>query len=230
MPERITGPQFTEATRADACHAIRDNSPELAPSAPGSAPTATQPAAPGGGCHLSSDKASAPTAVLELRVRNHPGTMSHVTGLFHAAASISRPLSACPSTAGPQAACCCSLPMSPAWSKWSASSPNCTTCSQSGTARISRANSFPVSGPAASCPRSPDESEKGGDQSQDRSGSFPAGTARSPVVGAQTCPFDRLRAPSVSRGCATFRARPAFAKAAARQARSRPTVRQRGRE
>ena len=82
MPERITGPQFTEATRADACHAIRDNSPELAPSAPGSAPTATQPAAPGGGCHLSSDKASSPTAVLELRVRNHPGTMSHVTGLF----------------------------------------------------------------------------------------------------------------------------------------------------
>jgi acetolactate synthase-1/3 small subunit len=38
-------------------------------------------------CHLSNDKPSgdpppAPTAVLELRVRNHPGTMSHITGLF----------------------------------------------------------------------------------------------------------------------------------------------------
>ncbi|MDD3180858.1 MAG: ACT domain-containing protein [Opitutaceae bacterium] len=28
------------------------------------------------------DKPPAPTAVLELRVRNHPGTMSHITGLF----------------------------------------------------------------------------------------------------------------------------------------------------
>jgi acetolactate synthase-1/3 small subunit len=34
-------------------------------------------------CHLLNDKpAGAPTAVLELRVRNHPGTMSHITGLF----------------------------------------------------------------------------------------------------------------------------------------------------
>jgi acetolactate synthase-1/3 small subunit len=34
-------------------------------------------------CHLLNDKPSgAKTAVLELRVRNHPGTMSHVTGLF----------------------------------------------------------------------------------------------------------------------------------------------------
>jgi acetolactate synthase-1/3 small subunit len=29
-----------------------------------------------------SGTATAPTAVLELRVRNHPGTMSHITGLF----------------------------------------------------------------------------------------------------------------------------------------------------
>jgi len=29
-----------------------------------------------------SDPPAARTAVLELRVRNHPGTMSHVTGLF----------------------------------------------------------------------------------------------------------------------------------------------------
>jgi acetolactate synthase I/III small subunit len=34
-------------------------------------------------CHLLNDKPSGiRTAVLELRVRNHPGTMSHVTGLF----------------------------------------------------------------------------------------------------------------------------------------------------
>jgi acetolactate synthase-1/3 small subunit len=34
-------------------------------------------------CHLLNDKPSGNrTAVLELRVRNHPGTMSHVTGLF----------------------------------------------------------------------------------------------------------------------------------------------------
>jgi acetolactate synthase I/III small subunit len=34
-------------------------------------------------CHPSNDQpAAARTAVLELRVRNHPGTMSHVTGLF----------------------------------------------------------------------------------------------------------------------------------------------------
>jgi acetolactate synthase-1/3 small subunit len=33
--------------------------------------------------HPSNDKScGAGTAVLELRVRNHPGTMSHVTGLF----------------------------------------------------------------------------------------------------------------------------------------------------
>ena len=38
---------------------------------------------PGTLCHLLRDKPSgARTAVLELRVRNHPGTMSHVTGLI----------------------------------------------------------------------------------------------------------------------------------------------------
>jgi acetolactate synthase-1/3 small subunit len=36
-----------------------------------------------GVCHLLNDKSpKATTAVLELRVRNHPGTMSHITGLF----------------------------------------------------------------------------------------------------------------------------------------------------
>ncbi len=35
------------------------------------------------GCHLLNDiPANAGTAVIELRVRNHPGTMSHITGLF----------------------------------------------------------------------------------------------------------------------------------------------------
>lgn len=34
-------------------------------------------------CHPSNDKSSRPgNTVLELRVRNHPGTMSHITGLF----------------------------------------------------------------------------------------------------------------------------------------------------
>jgi len=40
--------------------------------------------APTGGatpCHAASDKTAAAT-VLELRVRNHPGAMSHITGLF----------------------------------------------------------------------------------------------------------------------------------------------------
>jgi acetolactate synthase I/III small subunit len=43
-------------------------------------------ATPSGTCQLLVDKPTgdppAPTAVLELRVRNHPGTMSHITGLF----------------------------------------------------------------------------------------------------------------------------------------------------
>lgn len=34
-------------------------------------------------CHVLRDTARPrPTTVLELRVRNHPGTMSHITGLF----------------------------------------------------------------------------------------------------------------------------------------------------
>jgi len=50
-------------------------SASLAPSAPAETP--------GNICHLLNDKPSGShTAVLELRVRNHPGTMSHVTGLF----------------------------------------------------------------------------------------------------------------------------------------------------
>jgi acetolactate synthase I/III small subunit len=59
----------TEAT----CHLIDDN--RVPP-----APVRTD-----GLCHPLNDKAgsSASTAaVLELRVRNHPGTMSHITGLF----------------------------------------------------------------------------------------------------------------------------------------------------
>ncbi len=42
-----------------------------------------RPETPESTCHLLNDKpAGVRTAVLELRVRNHPGTMSHVTGLF----------------------------------------------------------------------------------------------------------------------------------------------------
>jgi len=33
-------------------------------------------------CHVNTNTPSAATVVLELRVRNHPGTMSHITGLF----------------------------------------------------------------------------------------------------------------------------------------------------
>lgn len=51
--------------------------PSAAPALPPRAPIA------GNVCHLLNDKSpAAPTAVLELRVRNHPGTMSHITGLF----------------------------------------------------------------------------------------------------------------------------------------------------
>src|SRR5664280_3821038 len=50
-------------------------SASFAPSAPAETP--------GNVCHLLNDKPSGShTAVLELRVRNNPGTMSHVTGLF----------------------------------------------------------------------------------------------------------------------------------------------------
>lgn len=70
MPEQ-TSPIVSPATNGNTvCHLISDK-----------APTPT-----GNGhfvCHVLSDKlASVTTAVLELRVRNHPGTMSHITGLF----------------------------------------------------------------------------------------------------------------------------------------------------
>ncbi len=55
------------------CHLIDDN--------PVQSPAGTTESL----CHLLNDNAgsAAPaTAVLELRVRNHPGTMSHITGLF----------------------------------------------------------------------------------------------------------------------------------------------------
>jgi len=43
----------------------------------------TDPPFPRGGGHRLNDRpAEARTAVIELRVRNHPGTMSHITGLF----------------------------------------------------------------------------------------------------------------------------------------------------
>jgi acetolactate synthase I/III small subunit len=49
-------------------------------------PTTTSfasPATPETPCHPLNDKPfGVRTAVLELRVRNHPGTMSHITGLF----------------------------------------------------------------------------------------------------------------------------------------------------
>lgn len=40
-------------------------------------PTGTQKV-----CHLLNDKPSGASSILELEVRNHPGTMSHITGLF----------------------------------------------------------------------------------------------------------------------------------------------------
>lgn len=50
-------------------------------------PAATLPSAiftrhPDAGNALRDKPDGAPTAVIELRVRNHPGTMSHITGLF----------------------------------------------------------------------------------------------------------------------------------------------------
>lgn len=79
MPERTASLPPIEETRTDPCHEIRDISPGALPT-----PVAAgQAAAPGGSCHLSNDKPSVSSAaVLELRVRNHPGTMSHITGLF----------------------------------------------------------------------------------------------------------------------------------------------------
>lgn len=70
MPDQ-TSPLVSPATNGNTvCHLISDN-----------APISTR--AGHFVCHVLSDKlASATSAVLELRVRNHPGTMSHITGLF----------------------------------------------------------------------------------------------------------------------------------------------------
>lgn len=58
------------------------NSSTISTSAP--APTSTLGASSAGEFHVLRETAPGPTAatVLELRVRNHPGTMSHITGLF----------------------------------------------------------------------------------------------------------------------------------------------------
>jgi acetolactate synthase-1/3 small subunit len=78
MPESIALPEISADGRLAKCHPIVDISPGAPP-----APAAVPAGLPGVICHLLNDKASAATtAVLELRVRNHPGTMSHITGLF----------------------------------------------------------------------------------------------------------------------------------------------------
>ncbi len=60
-------------TTETCCHLTDDN------------PVPATPVRPDGLCHPPNDKAGSAgpaAAVLELRVRNHPGTMSHITGLF----------------------------------------------------------------------------------------------------------------------------------------------------
>jgi acetolactate synthase-1/3 small subunit len=74
MPDNTSLPSISAtpalSTRDGAqpkCHVIRDTGTEAAT----------------GECHPLGDiDTKAPATVLELRVRNHPGTMSHVTGLF----------------------------------------------------------------------------------------------------------------------------------------------------
>ena len=75
MPESISSPTLLSTASAETsemvCHLLNDK----------------PPAATNRACQLLVDKPSgdpppAPAAVLELRVRNHPGTMSHITGLF----------------------------------------------------------------------------------------------------------------------------------------------------
>jgi len=76
MPEPTAFHSASPETAADACHPLNDKPPETAGAPAGSAEDS---------CHLSDDKTGGPgatAAVIELRVRNHPGTMSHVTGLF----------------------------------------------------------------------------------------------------------------------------------------------------
>ena len=68
MPD-ASEPVFTSAAENDFCHVLRDKP--------------VSDAGAESGCHLINDlPANAGTAVIELRVRNHPGTMSHITGLF----------------------------------------------------------------------------------------------------------------------------------------------------
>jgi len=79
MLEPTSSPPPSIVTLADQCNVIRDKSSAATPAA------TVQDDAPGGRCNVLRDKPSAsPTtaAVIELRVRNHPGTMAHVTGLF----------------------------------------------------------------------------------------------------------------------------------------------------
>ena len=60
-------PLSTRDDRQTQCHVIRDTGTEVAP-------VECVP--------LDGIGTKAPATVLELRVRNHPGTMSHITGLF----------------------------------------------------------------------------------------------------------------------------------------------------
>ena len=70
MPDSINAPSFSPHTTNGQCQLLVDISSGAVP--------IQQP--PDNG---SRGRASgAATAVLELRVRNHPGTMSHITGLF----------------------------------------------------------------------------------------------------------------------------------------------------
>ncbi len=89
MPDPIPSPAPAEDPAMD-CHFLDDKSSAM-PSgtcqllvdiSSGALPAAPADN-PGGICHLLNDKPfGARTSVLELRVRNHPGTMSHITGLF----------------------------------------------------------------------------------------------------------------------------------------------------
>jgi len=69
MPDAETPATDFTNSATDVCHPIIDN--EKQPPGAGTA-----------GAPLGDHPPVARTSVLELRVRNHPGTMSHVTGLF----------------------------------------------------------------------------------------------------------------------------------------------------
>jgi len=70
MPDPIETTSPASAASHGTCQLLDDMSSGVQPSAPSENTAGGGPPSP------------APTAVLELRVRNHPGTMSHVTGLF----------------------------------------------------------------------------------------------------------------------------------------------------